>query len=390
MQSKVFIATGVLAVGGGLATAALSSSCDTVCTTEAQPSATIRIVTEDGSALAPADVDLVWYRVYDEPAPRSDDVAPPPEEPGPWITNPDSEWQIAECEDEACTRWVLGHEEPGYYEIRAKVCGDILTARTFVQMTDDGCHVDTEELELLVDSEACADDDGPHIKVPDACTTEARPSMVLELVDPAKGTPYIVTADRVYATVDGSTRAINGDCMNEDCSIWSLGREQEGIFTVHADVCGVTSDMNVRVGMTSDGCHVDTVYDLMEVDSSDCPKPFTTPAQDFGPQCDLMARPSAMIFVVETFGDHWVPAQVDSVWYEYEKSRHKAFQPDDAHEPGTWVTGWEQPGRYKVHTELCGKQFTTSFNVPMTADGCHVDTQYVPLLVDKTGCFGQP
>jgi hypothetical protein len=351
----------------------------------------MRIVSEDGSTLVPADVDLVWYRVYDEPAPRSADLAPPPEEPGPWITNPDSEWKAAECADHNCNEWVLGYETPGYYEIRASVCGETLSAKTFVQMTDDGCHVDTEELELLIDADACASaDDGPDIKVPDACTTEARPSMVIELVDPSKGTPYVVTADRVYATVEGSTTAINGECMNEACSIWSIGREQEGSFTVHADVCGVTSDMDVRVGKTPDGCHVDTAYDLMEVDSSACPKPFTTPVQEFGPECDLMARPSAIILVGEDFGDYWIPAQVESVWYEYEDSRHKAFCMDGNCEIGTWVTGWEQPGRYKAHTELCGKQFTTSFSVPMTDDGCHVETQYIALEVDKTGCVGQP
>lgn len=388
MQRKVFIATGALAIAGGLATAALSSSCDTVCTTEARPSATMRIVMEDGSALAPAEVDLVWYRVYDEPAPRSDDIAPPPEDPGPWITNPDSEWKVAECEDDDCTNWVLGYETPGYYEIRASVCGETLTAKTFVQMTDDGCHVDTEELELLVGPETCAvADDGPHIKVPDACTTEARPSMVIELVDPDKGTAYSVTADRVYATLDKSTTAINGECMNEECSIWSIGREQEGEFTVHADVCGVTSDMSVTVGKTADGCHVDTAYELMEVDSSACPKPFTNPVEDFGPECDLMARPSALIMVGQDYGDYWLPAKVESVWYEYEKRRHQAFCMHENCEIGTWVTGWEQPGRYTAHTELCGKEFSTSFSVPMTEDGCHVDTQYVPLVVDKTGCL---
>jgi hypothetical protein len=387
MRKKVFIATGALALAGGLGTAVLSSSCDQDCTLEARASVLLTVTTQDGSALSPANVDKVWYRVSDEATPRAavDTDAP---DASSDLTLPDSEWKLAECADQACTQWVLGYETPGNYEIKASVCGETHSARAFVDMTADGCHVDTEEIEIMVDGDGCAAEDSPPITAPfPMCTMESRPSMVVELFDPEKGTPVQVTGDQVYATFNDESTAIAGRCLDDGCSIWAIGMEQEGLFTVNAEVCGKTSTMEVRVPKTEDGCHVDTQYKLMEVDSSGCAKPITAVAPPpAGPMCDRMAHPSAMIFVSLDHGDAWEQIETESVWFEHDGRREKATCLGGDCSLGLWIAGWEQEGRFKAHTEVCGKQFSTEYAVPKTEDGCHVQTQYLPLMVDKEAC----
>ncbi len=389
MQKKAFIATGALALVGGLATAVFSSSCDTDCTLEARASVILTVTMQDGSALDVANVDQVWYRVTDDAGERSAGDAPDGSDPGSTLSPPESEWKVAECYDAACTRYVLGYETPGTYEIRASVCGQDHLARAVVDMTADGCHVDTEEIEIMVDGDGCAEDDGPVLDSGPACTLEARPSMVIELFDPDKGTIVEVEGDSVYATPKGESTAIAGSCLNENCSVWSVGLEQPGSFTVHADVCGETSTMDVTVPMTPDECHVDTQYLLMEVDSSACPLPFDAQLPDYGPTCDRMARPSAFLFVAQDFGDVWAPIEPDAVWYENGDTREKAWCLEGDCSLGVHVAGWELDGRFKAHADVCGKTFTTTYTVPKTDDGCHVETQYIPLMVDKDACPGQ-
>ena len=63
----------------------------------------------------------------------------------------------------------MGYETEGFYEIKASVCGNTHEARAFVGMTPDGCHVDTEEIEIMVDAEGCAAEDGPVVGTPEQC-----------------------------------------------------------------------------------------------------------------------------------------------------------------------------------------------------------------------------
>jgi hypothetical protein len=366
----------------------LGSSCDQECTLEARASVVLTVTTQDGSALTPANVDKVWYRVTDEATPRA--AVEPEDGPDPEsdLTAPDSEWKLAECFDDSCTKWVLGYETPGNYEIKASVCGNTEIARAFVDMTADGCHVDTEEIELMVDGDGCAEEvDKPITNPFPMCTMENRPSMVIELWDPEKGTAVPIEGERVYATYNDESAAINGKCLDDGCSIWAIGIEQDGLFNVYADVCGVESTMEVRVPKTEDECHVETQYKLMEVDSSNCKKPITAvPPPAAGPNCDRMAHPSAMVFVSLDHGDAWEQIPTDSVWFEHDDTREKATCLDGDCSLGLWIAGWEQEGRFEVHTEVCGKQFSTEYSVPKTEDGCHVETQYIPLMVDQEAC----
>jgi hypothetical protein len=384
MSKKVFIAGGIVAIAGGVATILVTPSCDAECTLEARASALVTVRIADGSALGPAQVQKMWYRVSDVETPRAAPVDPD----GDDLTAPGSDWKLAACADSGCSRWVLGYETPGYYEIRASVCGRTHQARTVVGMTADGCHVETEELEILVDAEDCADDPERPIAAPPPteCTLEARPSLMIQLVDADHGTAVKAHADSLAAMLEGQTAPIQGTCLDEECSMWSVGTEQAGTFHVVANVCGTASELDVRVPMTADGCHVETQYRLMEVDASRCSKPFTAVLPETGPTCDKMARPSAIVFPVKDLGDVWAPVKVESLWYEHDGTRHDASCLDGDCSLGAWVVGWEQPGRFRVQTRVCDAPFETSFSVPMGADGCHVDTQYVPLMVDEVGC----
>lgn len=135
--------------------------CDDVCTSEARASAIVSFIDEDARLLDRDQVPAVWFRVTDASAPRSFDEGRDLEGPGvrqdpdDWIAAAPGEWDIGHCEDEDCTRWVLGYELPGLYEIRASVCGRPHAAEVFVRKTPDDCHVETEYVQIDADTTDC-------------------------------------------------------------------------------------------------------------------------------------------------------------------------------------------------------------------------------------------
>lgn len=130
MKKKSIIATGCLALLGGIATAAFVSSCDPDCGANAKPSLIIQTV--DGSEMArQAGVEAVWYALDD----------------GPTIA--------AECANDDCSEWLVGDGEPGDYAIHASVCGEEFVQTVTVEISADGCSLDTEMVRLPVGLEGC-------------------------------------------------------------------------------------------------------------------------------------------------------------------------------------------------------------------------------------------
>jgi hypothetical protein len=95
---------------------------------------------------APASADEVWYRADEGPV------------------------QQAECMDELCSTWVAGWELSGSLKVGASRseptedpgCWRVGDANTVVEvpLTEDGCHVVTQEVELVValDELICEDE----------------------------------------------------------------------------------------------------------------------------------------------------------------------------------------------------------------------------------------
>lgn len=178
--------------------------------------------------------------------------------------------------------------------------------------------------------------------------------------------------------------------MNEECSKFVAGREQVGTFRVAAEVCEKVVTKSVDVAKTEDGCHVATKGVVLEADTSGCgaaPPPFTDAPEI--PPCDLVARPSAYVFVVEDGGDVWIPHYTDGLVYHIDDDTRGKGMCIDTGTDGkcsSYVVGWEQTGRFSVETEACDQKVGTVFTVEMDDDDCHVATQYLPLFVKTTGC----
>jgi hypothetical protein len=374
-MKRVFIATGIIAVLGGVGTMVLSSSCDTICTMDAKPSVIVQIVKQGPTAPEFITADGVRYEVTDSTG--------------------HTETKRAECLDDECTEWILGYEVEGTYVIHADVCGQDYSATAEVTMNEDGCHVDTQWVQIPVDASTCGvkPADVPLANPePTQCTLEARPSVVANVVVP-NGTAMVpFQPDKVWYTWSGDKggRQIPGTCLDEECSKFAAGREQEGRFTVAAELCGQTFTADVDVGKTEDGCHVDTQVASIQASLQMCeggPPPLDPVPADV--TCTLEARPSAFIFPVTDGGDVWLPHPTEQLWYEHDDTREKAYCAEEA-ENGKcawWIAGYEQAGRFKAHTESCGEQNTIEYSVEKTPDGCHVSTEFLPIFVDTKGCI---
>jgi hypothetical protein len=367
-MKRVFIATGILALGGGLGTAALTASCDTVCTLEAVPSVIVQIIDSTDTAHQ-LTADSVTYTVTDPTGA--------------------TETHRGECLDDECTEWILGYEVEGDYTITAEVCGQTYTGQATVEMDDDGCHVQTEWVNIIADGSACPAEPLPITAPPEqACTKESRPSVLVDVFHDSDGSLIPIGTDRAFYTVGDQDREAPATCLNPECSSFAAGRELEGTINVNAEVCGSVVSASVDVGMTADGCHVDTQNVILVANTSKCEDTpdITAPPR---PECTLEARPSAHVFPVTDGGDVLIPFGTESVWYQWDGARHEAFCAEET-EGGKctwWITGYEQAGRFKLFTEGCDEQQSVAFTVPMTEDDCHVVTQFVPVFMDTTGCI---
>ncbi len=57
---------------------------------------------------------------------------------------------------------------------------------------------------------------------------------------------------------------------NGKCSRWITGWELDGRFKVHTETCDVISTVEYSVQKTMDGCHVETVYVPVFMDTRGC------------------------------------------------------------------------------------------------------------------------
>ncbi len=389
-KAKVFLATGAVAAIGGLVTSAFISSCDTVCSTESRASVVVNVVDGSGN---PIGADSVTFTIADDPAPRDSTAGPP------------VSGSAAECADEDCTEWIAGYETEGLFVITAEVCGRTVQGRANVEMTEDGCHVDTEYLVLEADTLNCerprsvdlsevgiafpVPEEGLDITAPEPqlCTREARPSAIVRMTSGEASNARPVTPYGVYYQID-SGPLMSGTCLDEACHEVATGWEETGTFSIYAIFDERLFEASTVVGMTEDGCHVETE----DVDIRIGPTIHGVPVQK-GPfltaaprECSYEARPSVVLEIVDGEGELAKHVPAKSVWYEMKEIR----EPTRAmcvHEPcGSWIVGIEEIGILDIYADVCGEIISTQVKVERTEDGCHAKTEYAKMIAPTEGC----
>lgn len=393
MSKKVFLATGVIAIIGGLSTAVAVSSCDQVCTMEAKPSVVVRFYDATGAEYTEgAATSVQWWHITDPTLVGS--------APDPAVQPPVAELQNAECMDDECTAWIAGWETEGEIEIRATMCGHEFIERIEVPMDEYGCHVETQEVNFNLGATDCAPDDvavPPTGELGTHCTPAPHYSVIVNTVTAIDGAYVPAQPSSVYGFYrpDGTAgnEAISGLCLDEKCTKHAVGIEQAGPFDIKVEACGAEFTDTVTVGKTEDGCHVDTEVITIFVDPDKCVAPDPVPTLDVAPVpkvCDLMAVPSAIVYTAKQVDDYFAPIPVDEVWGIHSGERVKGLcveaNPDDRG-CTQWVVGYELAGEMTVSAAHCGKEASADIRIDETEDGCHVITEYVTLEPDTTGCL---
>ncbi|MCA9708449.1 MAG: hypothetical protein KDK70_21545 [Myxococcales bacterium] len=106
------------------------------------------------------------------------------------------------------------------------------------------------------------------------------------------------------------------------------------------------------------------------------------------PECDYASRPSVHVVPARRFDDTYQVVDVDAVWFQHGGQTFEArCVTDDGRCLGAWMAGYELEGRIEVSTEFCDTVVSQAIEVGRTADGCHVQTEYMLLEVSTTGCL---
>ncbi len=179
----------------------------------------------------------------------------------------------------------------------------------------------------------------------------------------------------------------HAQCVNDECTTWTLGADRPGRYEITATVCGQEFKGWADVVTGEDGCHAETSFTDLEIDATSCEGvPLQPP--DPGPMCDAVPRPSVHVYVARQVQDMLIGVDVDRVWFEHDGRKGEASCVDaDGGICDTWLAGRELEGEIELHTEYCDKEFTQTVTVERGEDGCHVDTVYAWLAVDTLNCL---
>lgn len=110
-----------------------------------------------------------------------------------------------------------------------------------------------------------------------------------------------------------------------------------------------------------------------------------------GPECSPVAHPSVHVVPVQRFDDYFVVVDVNTVWFEHEgKVQEARCVMEDDECTGAWIAGYGLAGRITVSTEYCDHMVSKTVEVGHTEDGCHVESEFVMLEVNTTGCETTP
>lgn len=144
---------------------------------------------------------------------------------------------------------------------------------------------------------------------------------------------------------------------------WVCGWEEAGELTVRVRAEGYAT-FEGTVTVPQGECHVEA--QLLEA--------WLEPE---GTDCTQELRASVVAGLVSSTGE---PMRDPEVWWEVPGSERPA-EPCEPADEGTWTCGWEVSGLLRVTGTAEG--FTSStVEVEVEADACHVITEYLTLVVD--------
>ncbi len=196
-------------------------------------------------------------------------------------------------------------------------------------------------------------------------------------------------------------------CLDADCQQWLVRPGEAGVFDIEASYCGRLKTSLVRIEPALDGSieHQDVTFAFnpalcsgrdtrvasqkTRAQDTDNPHPGELAADE---HCDQSVHPSVYVYTAQQFGDYLQHEPVERLWLRYIEDGEYVVEPGYCMRPtlngcAAWAAGWEQPGRIEVMTEWCATEVRKPVFVPMTDDGCHVETQYTTLLLESTGCL---
>jgi hypothetical protein len=250
-----------------------------VCTLEARPSVLVHVVGQVGSRLVSLPADRVFYEIHEPPTPEHPTKGEHPTHP----EHPNSGEQPGICLNEECSLFAAGFEKTGGFEIGAEVCGEVVRTRATVGKTADGCHVDTQHVQLMGDASKCKE---PLTYAPtplnpkSECVREDMPpsAFVFPVTDGGDvWLPYPTEA--LHFVHQGETH--RGYCAqtaeNGKCTWWVISGGRTGRFQAFTETCGVESAVAFTVETSEDGCYPVTQFVPVFVDTHGCIRPAWPP-----------------------------------------------------------------------------------------------------------------
>jgi hypothetical protein len=237
------------------------------CTLEARPSVLVSVVGQVDSHLVPLPADRVFYKVHDPEHPNS------AEQPGI-------------CLNEACSLFAAGFETTGGFEIGAEVCGDVITTRVSVGKISNGCHVDTQHVQLMGDASKCdeppTDAPTPVNLKPQCDRQDLRASAVVFPVTDGGDVWIPYPTENMVFVHEGQRH--QGYCAqradNGKCTWWTIAGGLTGRFQAFTETCGIKSAVSFSVELTEDGCYPETEFVPVFMDTHGCIRPAWPPKGD--------------------------------------------------------------------------------------------------------------
>ena len=228
---------------------------DIKCTLEARASVIAQVLAEDDGTVVRVGADRVYYTPRGEPNGRE---------------------LAGMCLNEECSLFSAGFEIEGTITVGAEVCGKVIEEAVNVVKTADGCHVDTQTVQLMTDIRNCesrpavAELDLDALK-PD-CEPEVHASAFLMPVTDG-GDVWLPQPTEALVYVHDDTRH-KAMCVqtadNGKCSLWVTGFGKVGRFQAFTETCGVETAVHYSVEPQADGCYPKTEFVPVFVNTMGC------------------------------------------------------------------------------------------------------------------------
>ena len=105
-----------------------------------------------------------------------------------------------------------------------------------------------------------------------------------------------------------------------------------------------------------------------------------------GPLCTLERRASVVVSTYAEVDGRMRPMPAEDPVYQWDGGHdERKVEADCIDESCTqFIAGYEMPGRFEVSAKICGHPVHGDVTVEKTANGCHVQTEFLTLSTDKS------